>query len=121
MLSQRTPLLRPAVWRYLNPHRISAPSPALRSATAPQTASFSTTPYNPLQKDSLRKPAADETPTYPAFSMEGLGASRTVKIVIYTAITIIGTIETYAYGKWAWYKLYPPPKKEEGGGDAATS
>lgn len=52
--------------------------------------------------------------------MEGLGASRTVKIVVYTAITIFGAIETYAWCRLAWYKLSPPSDKEERGGGMGT-
>lgn len=46
--------------------------------------------------------------------MEGLGASPTVKVVVYTAIGILATIETYVYCRWAWYKLFPKtqPGKE---------
>lgn len=39
--------------------------------------------------------------------MRDLGASPAVKIVVYTTIGIIGTLETYAYGRWAWYKWGP--------------
>lgn len=43
----------------------------------------------------------------PPFSLTGLGASPTVKFVVYTMLGIMGTVETYAYGKWAWYKWGP--------------
>lgn len=42
--------------------------------------------------------------------MRDLGASPTVKFVVYTALGIMGTLETYAYGKWAWYKWGPKPE-----------
>ena len=49
----------------------------------------------------------DGEPEMPAFSMKGLGASSTVKFVVYTALGVLGTMETVFYGQWAYRKLYP--------------
>ncbi|KAI9673617.1 MAG: hypothetical protein M1817_002254 [Caeruleum heppii] len=66
----------------------------------------------PSAKPSSKAAPTDGNPDYPTFSMDGLGASRSVKIVVYTAAGIIGTLETYAWGMWGWYKLYPPSEEE---------
>jgi len=59
-------------------------------------------------------------PSLPAFSMEGLGASRSVKIVVYTALAVIRTIETAVWCRWGWAKMYPQPEKVEGGSEGAV-
>lgn len=41
-----------------------------------------------------------------------------VKVVVYSALAVIGTAETITYGTWAWNKLYPKekgPAEPEGG------
>tara|TARA_R110002060_G_scaffold23182_4_gene31419 strand:+ start:223 stop:378 length:156 start_codon:yes stop_codon:yes gene_type:complete len=40
-----------------------------------------------------------------------LGATRTVKIVVYIAVAIIGTAETFTWSKFLWAKF--GPKKED--------
>lgn len=50
-------------------------------------------------------------PQLPKFSLDGLGATPAMKAVIYTAIGIMGTVETYTYGLWIYHKLYA---EEEG-------
>ena len=52
--------------------------------------------------------------------MEGLGASRSVKIVVYTALAVIRTIETAVWCRWGWAKMYPQPEKVEGGSEGAV-
>ena len=42
----------------------------------------------------------------PRFSFKDLGASPTVKAVVYIALGIYGTAETYFYGRWAYEKFY---------------
>ena len=49
----------------------------------------------------------------PKFSLLDLGASPTVKFVVYLSLGIIGTLETYAYGKWAWHKWGPKGETAE--------
>lgn len=43
----------------------------------------------------------------PKFSLDGLGATPAMKAVIYTAIGVVATAETYTYGLWIYHKLYP--------------
>jgi len=45
--------------------------------------------------------------------MRDLGASPAVKFVVYTTVGIIATLETYAYGRWAWYKWGPKPDADD--------
>ena len=54
----------------------------------------------PLHKD-------QGTPQLPKFSLDGLGATPAIKLVVYTMIGVIGTVETYTYGLWIYHKLYP--------------
>lgn len=62
-----------------------------------------------------RKDAAgknEEPPQFPKFSLDSLGATPAMKAVIYTAIGIMATAETYTYGLWIYHKLYPQPVVE---------
>lgn len=43
----------------------------------------------------------------PRFSLGGLGATPTMKVFIYAALAVMGTVETYTYSLWIWHKLYP--------------
>ncbi|KAL2205847.1 hypothetical protein CC79DRAFT_1334189 [Sarocladium strictum] len=42
----------------------------------------------------------------PAFSLEGLGVSKNMKIALYTVLGIYGTIETWFWCKWAYHWWY---------------
>ncbi|KAL3455911.1 hypothetical protein BJX64DRAFT_271518 [Aspergillus heterothallicus] len=68
---------------------------------------------------SLQKPNADPTkpgagnPEFPKISLEGLGISRNVRIVLYVLLSIWGTFETYFYYQavmrwWNGRKREPP-------------
>ncbi|PGH10503.1 hypothetical protein AJ79_05431 [Helicocarpus griseus UAMH5409] len=48
----------------------------------------------------------DSPPEYPKFSLEGLGMSRNMKMVMYGLIGVLGTMETWFYCKaiWRWWK-----------------
>lgn len=94
--------------------------------------SYLTSYFDPAPKPTTtirrysQKPSNDESQTnakgktntttnpgqLPHFSMNDLGASSTVKIVVYTMLGIMGTVETYAYGKWAWYKWGPKADRD---------
>lgn len=45
----------------------------------------------------------------PKLSLDGLGATPAIKGVIYAAIGVIATVETYTYSLWIYHKLYPQP------------
>ena len=49
----------------------------------------------------------------PGFSMKDLGASRAVKVAVYTVIGIIATLETMTWCTWGWSYLYPPAERGE--------
>lgn len=53
----------------------------------------------------------------PSFSFKDLGASPTVKAVVYTALGIYGTAETYFYGRWAYEKFYNKEATPQESGD----
>lgn len=44
----------------------------------------------------------DNNPELPAFSLEGLGISRNMKLVIIGILCAFGTMETWMYCKWIW-------------------
>ncbi|KAJ6441487.1 glycosyl hydrolase [Purpureocillium lavendulum] len=44
----------------------------------------------------------DGNPELPAFSLNGLGASKGVKTAIIVILCIFGTMETWMWCKWAW-------------------
>lgn len=71
---------------------------------------------NPSQKTEPHKQRSDapspQNPSYPAFSFDGLGASRGVKAVVIASLTVLGTMETIFYGKWLWAKFSPAPEGE---------
>ena len=54
-----------------------------------------------------------ENPSTPGFSLQSLGATRTVKVVVYTAIGIIGTMETIFWTKAGWRYFYPEEKEQD--------
>jgi hypothetical protein len=48
-------------------------------------------------------------------SFKDLGANRTVKMVVYSFLGVVATLESVAWTKFLWVKFGPGPK--EGGGD----
>ncbi|PVH74844.1 hypothetical protein DL98DRAFT_519000 [Cadophora sp. DSE1049] len=63
------------------------------------------------QNSSPSKPSPPPNPSFGAASFKELGATRTVKIVVYIAVVIIGTAETFTWSKFLWAKF--GPKKED--------
>lgn len=49
-----------------------------------------------------------ENPSYPKFSFANLGANRAVMITVYTALGILGTMETIFWTKALWRYFAPP-------------
>ncbi|KAJ7274025.1 hypothetical protein C8J57DRAFT_250305 [Mycena rebaudengoi] len=49
------------------------------------------------------------------FSLDDLGATRTVKVVIYVTIAVLTTVETFVWAKagWRWYAGKPENEGEE--------
>lgn len=56
-------------------------------------------------------------PSYPAFSLDDLGASRTVKVVVIVCLTVLGTLESVVWGKALWAKTSPSPEEGSKSGD----
>ncbi|KAI5806046.1 hypothetical protein EDC01DRAFT_777935 [Geopyxis carbonaria] len=48
-----------------------------------------------------------ENPSYPTFTLKGLGANRTVKVVVVAALTVMATAETVFWGRVVWGKWGP--------------
>lgn len=91
LLSKRTsPYLQ---YRFLRP-----------SQSALSTSRLAAKPYSSKHPQHGKD---QEPPQMPKFSLDGLGATPAMKAVIYTAIGIMATAETYTYGLWIYHKLYP--------------
>ncbi|KAF2170610.1 hypothetical protein M409DRAFT_19427 [Zasmidium cellare ATCC 36951] len=58
--------------------------------------------YSTSPKPNPKTKREEDTPEIPSFSFKDLGASPTVKAVVYLGIGIIATAETYTYSMWAW-------------------
>jgi hypothetical protein len=90
---------------YLNSHF----DPATRPAVITRRYSDKSSNHEPKPNAKGNSSTNTNPGQLPKFSMNDLGASPTVKAVVYTMIGIMGTVETYAYGKWAWYRWGPTP------------
>lgn len=58
------------------------------------------------QKEQKTQQANPGNPELPKFSLEGLGLSKNMRIVVLVIISIFGTLETWVYCKaiWRWWK-----------------
>jgi hypothetical protein len=97
-------------------HRNSNLLSARRFAFYSQRARLSSGRNDASQKAPLHKPAASaslsQNTSYPAFSAQGLGANRTIKVVAITCLTVAATMESIFWVKVLWAKVSPPPKGE---------
>lgn len=83
------------------------------SQRASLNASKDKAPQNATVHKQYSSAPSSENPSDMAFSFKDLGASRGVKIVVLTALTVFGTIESVFWAKVLWAKISPAP--EEGG------
>ncbi|RSL50318.1 hypothetical protein CEP54_011995 [Fusarium duplospermum] len=60
----------------------------------------------PRKQSQAHQPQNPGNPEYPAFSLESLGLSKNMRIVILVLVSIFGTIETWFYCQaiWRWWK-----------------
>ena len=72
--------------------------------------SISTHPQLRTQNSGPKQPPPPN-PSFGAASFKELGATRTVKIVVYIAIAIMATAETFTWSKFLWAKF--GSKKED--------
>lgn len=86
-----------------SPTHLSHPSRSI--STHPQLRTQNFGPNSP------KPPPPPPNPSFGAASFKELGATRTVKIVVYIAVAIIGTAETFTWSKFLWAKF--GPKKED--------
>jgi hypothetical protein len=91
---------RHIAWRSI-PNSISILSQTSRSTLSSRRAAFSTSKDDKLQKTS----SSSGNPSYPAFSFEGLGANRTIKVAVIACLTVVGTIESIFWTKALWAKI----------------
>jgi len=97
----------------LNRHATPSLPLSIRFETASQKASLSTKEdVKPQKAPASKLDSKSENPSYPAFSLEGLGANRTVKYVVYGALSVLGTIETVFWVQTLWAKF--SPSREDG-------
>jgi hypothetical protein len=62
---------------------------------------------------SSQKPPPPPNPSFGGASFKDLGASRTVKIVVYSFLGVAATLETVAWTKFL-YEKFGPSKPDEG-------
>ena len=80
---------------------------ATRHSTASIQTTHAVTPGIRSATNKAKHRQADPEPELPSFSLKDLGASPTVKAVVYTALGIAGTAETYFWCRWGWEKFKP--------------
>ena len=95
--------------------RIRPPFPTYLPLSTPK---FITSQTEKFSKDEHQAPRTNnvspEIPTNPSFSLEDLGANRTVRVVVMASLSIIATMESLFWIKVAWAKF--GPSKEDGNG-----
>ena len=100
-------------WRSILNSSISTLSQSPSSALSSQRAAFSTSKNDKPQKTppSPGNPSSGN-PSYPAFSFEGLGANRTIKVTVIACLTVVGTIESIFWAKVLWAKMSKSPRRK---------
>ncbi|KAH8821977.1 hypothetical protein F5884DRAFT_108755 [Xylogone sp. PMI_703] len=68
------------------------------------------------QRSSGSRGSSENNPSYPTISFADLGASRAVKITVYTVIGVLGTLETIFWTKTLWRYFTSASSDEDGGG-----
>ncbi|KAG9258290.1 uncharacterized protein F5Z01DRAFT_633276 [Emericellopsis atlantica] len=120
--ASRAALARPQACRLLQPalasQRIARQPFTTRSALlngAQRTSDKTTAESSPSQspKTGQQTPPPNMNPQYPKFSLDGLGLSKNMKILVYVLIGIWGTFETYFYGRaiHRWWTAKPEDKE----------
>lgn len=56
----------------------------------------------PIDPQSTGQNNDSNNPELPAFSLDGLGISKNMKLVIIGILCVFGTMETWMYCKWIW-------------------
>lgn len=79
-------------------------SPRLLSTTMTMRATEKE--QDPRKQPQAPQPQNPGNPEYPAFSLDSLGLSKNMKMVVLVLISIFGTIETWFYCQaiWRWWK-----------------
>lgn len=80
---------------------VARPSITSNNATHP----FVVPTRSATNKSKQQQP--DPNTEMPGFSFKDLGASPAVKAIVYAALGVIGTAETYFWCRWGWEKYGP--------------
>lgn len=56
----------------------------------------------PIDTQGTEPRNSNDTPELPAFSLDGLGISKNMKLALIAILCVFGTIETWMYCKWIW-------------------
>ncbi|KAL2064473.1 hypothetical protein VTL71DRAFT_4967 [Oculimacula yallundae] len=83
----------------------SHPLRSLPSLSTQLSKSLSTRHSLRAQESNTSKPPPPPNPSFGAAPMSELGATSTVKIVVYVAISIMATVETFTWAKFLWAKF----------------
>ena len=94
------------------PHQLSQrtrpPFPAYLSITTPRFIASQAEESTKSEHQAVRTNSAPpKTPTNPSFSLQDLGANRTVKVVVMASLSIIATMESIFWIKVGWAKFGP--------------
>jgi hypothetical protein len=96
-------------------HRVWRSIPSHCTNFLPQAALLSTSTDDGPGKAQNRKPGPTtppQNPSLPDFSFQGLGANRTVKVIVIVCLPVFGTIESIFWVKALWAKFSPSPEEE---------
>lgn len=61
--------------------------------------------HSPFSTHISHRSKQNTNPEMPAFSLQGLGISKNMKVALVGLICVFGTMETYTYYRWfkSWY------------------
>lgn len=120
--SKRSIMLLPLVSRATSsiqqalPHTAKRIRPQFPTYPPPSTPRFITSQTEKSSSDELQAPrrpsASSEPPANPSFSLQDLGANRTVRVVVVASLSIIATMESMFWIRVGWAKF--GQSKEEG-------
>lgn len=99
----------PCVQQRLQSSPSQFPHPSRSFSTHPQLHTQNPSPNSP---NSPKQPLPPN-PSFDAASFKELGATRTVKIVVYIAVAVMGTAETFTWSKFLWAKFGPKEEDAE--------
>jgi hypothetical protein len=81
--------------------------------TSDKRSAESASPSQSPETGGRQTPPPNMNPQYPKFSLDGLGLSKNMKMLVYVLIGVWGTVETYVYGRaiHRWWTAKPESKE----------